>query len=57
MELQFKEGMSWNNYGQDGWVMDHIICHEETIVNVGYRLGTAREKTARSRALCLLIDG
>ena len=25
MELQFKEGMSWNNYGQDGWVMDHII--------------------------------
>jgi len=25
LEKQFKEGMGWNNYGKDGWVIDHII--------------------------------
>lgn len=25
IESQFKEGMSFKNYGQDGWVIDHII--------------------------------
>lgn len=25
LESQFAEGMSWNNYGKDGWSMDHII--------------------------------
>lgn len=25
IEKQFKEGMSWNNYGRGGWVVDHII--------------------------------
>lgn len=25
LELQFKEGMSWDNYGYDGWHIDHII--------------------------------
>ena len=24
LELQFKEGMSWDNYGQKGWHIDHI---------------------------------
>jgi hypothetical protein len=24
IENQFKEGMTWNNYGKDGWVIDHI---------------------------------
>jgi len=24
MESQFKEGMSWDNYGKDGWHIDHI---------------------------------
>lgn len=25
LELQFKEGMSWENYGMFGWHIDHII--------------------------------
>jgi hypothetical protein len=25
LESQFKPGMSWNNYGRDGWHIDHII--------------------------------
>jgi hypothetical protein len=25
MESQFKDGMTWNNYGQRGWHVDHII--------------------------------
>ena len=25
LELQFQEGMSWENYGQHGWHIDHII--------------------------------
>jgi len=24
LERQFKDGMSWENYGQNGWVIDHI---------------------------------
>jgi hypothetical protein len=24
LEKQFKVGMSWDNYGQEGWVIDHI---------------------------------
>lgn len=25
LEAQFKDGMSWQNYGKKGWVVDHII--------------------------------
>lgn len=25
LENQFVEGMSWDNYGKDGWVIDHIV--------------------------------
>jgi hypothetical protein len=25
LELQFKDGMTWNNYGVKGWHIDHII--------------------------------
>jgi len=25
IEKQFKEGMTWNNYGSKGWTIDHII--------------------------------
>jgi hypothetical protein len=25
LEIKFKEGMSWNNYGLRGWHIDHII--------------------------------
>ena len=25
LEVQFKEGMTWENYGKDGWVIDHKI--------------------------------
>lgn len=25
LESQFQEGMSWDNYGKNGWVIDHII--------------------------------
>jgi hypothetical protein len=25
LEKQFKEGMTWNNYGKKGWEIDHII--------------------------------
>lgn len=25
LESKFQEGMSWDNYGKDGWHMDHII--------------------------------
>lgn len=25
LESKFKVGMSWNNYGRDGWHIDHII--------------------------------
>lgn len=25
LEKQFIEGMTWSNYGRDGWVIDHII--------------------------------
>jgi 5-methylcytosine-specific restriction endonuclease McrA len=25
LELQFKGGMNWNNYGRGGWVLDHKI--------------------------------
>ena len=25
LEVRFKHGMSWDNYGRGGWVMDHII--------------------------------
>lgn len=25
LELQFKEGMNWDNYGKSGWHIDHII--------------------------------
>ena len=25
LERQFKEGMSWDNYGRQGWHMDHIV--------------------------------
>ena len=25
LEKQFKDGMSWENYGKDGWWIDHII--------------------------------
>jgi hypothetical protein len=25
LEMQFKEGMEWHNYGRDGWHIDHII--------------------------------
>lgn len=25
IELQFQEGMSWNNYGHDTWHIDHIV--------------------------------
>lgn len=25
LELQFTEGMTWENYGKDGWHIDHII--------------------------------
>lgn len=25
IESQFKEGMSWSNYGKNGWVVDHVI--------------------------------
>jgi hypothetical protein len=25
LEKQFKEGMSWDNYGKNGWNIDHII--------------------------------
>lgn len=25
LEANFKEGMNWNNYGRNGWVVDHII--------------------------------
>ena len=25
LEKQFKDGMTWNNYGKDGWHIDHII--------------------------------
>lgn len=25
LEKQFTEGMAWNNYGKDGWELDHII--------------------------------
>jgi len=25
LESQFKKGMSWQNYGRNGWVIDHII--------------------------------
>ena len=24
LESQFKEGMTWTNYGKNGWVIDHI---------------------------------
>jgi hypothetical protein len=24
LQKQFKEGMTWSNYGQHGWVIDHI---------------------------------
>ena len=24
IEVQFREGMSWDNYGRSGWVIDHI---------------------------------
>ena len=24
LESKFQEGMSWKNYGKDGWVIDHI---------------------------------
>jgi len=24
LEAQFKEGMSWDNYGRNGWHIDHI---------------------------------
>jgi hypothetical protein len=25
LERQFKEGMTWDNYGRNGWHVDHII--------------------------------
>ena len=25
LELQFKDGMTWENYGRNGWVIDHRI--------------------------------
>lgn len=25
LEKQFTEGMSWDNYGRNGWVIDHIV--------------------------------
>lgn len=25
LESQFREGMSWGNYGRDGWHIDHIV--------------------------------
>jgi hypothetical protein len=25
LESKFQEGMSWDNYGRDGWHMDHIL--------------------------------
>lgn len=25
LESKFQEGMSWNNYGKQGWVIDHVI--------------------------------
>jgi len=25
LEVQFKDGMTWNNYGRNGWHVDHII--------------------------------
>lgn len=25
LELQFVDGMNWNNYGRDGWHIDHIL--------------------------------
>ena len=29
LERQFREGMSWENYGRKGWHIDHIVpcCH------------------------------
>jgi len=25
LEIQFKDGMTWNNYGKEGWEIDHIV--------------------------------
>jgi hypothetical protein len=35
LELQFKEGMNWFNYGKKGWVIDHVRpCVSFNLTNI-----------------------
>lgn len=35
LKKKFKKGMNWNNYGRDGWHIDHIVpCNNFNLVNL-----------------------
>jgi len=38
IEKLFKPGMTWDNYGKDGWVIDHIIpCAQFDLSNTDHQ--------------------